>query len=768
MKNAIIPSLALSVFLALIKPAYCAIVVDHTCLEVEADGSLVEIIPQGYLDQARRLKVLFCHASVGGTIMNGMVGRKGLANENPERYQIGGQQNADATWFDANTGIIDISHTGWPLNGSKILGFDNHIRNLGYGAPLRTNVAFMKYCYIDWQPGTNVEQRWNEYRITMEALEADFPDITFVWWTTAVNTAGDAGDVREAFDNMLREYCINNGKVLFDLADIESHDLQGNPCYDDIGAEALYAGYAVDGAHPRDIGQLRLASAMWWLLARIAGWEVGPTRIEVTPESDVLGANGTAITQVTARLYDERNGVFIEVPERQITFGLSGPGGLIGPTTVTTTNGRATVTYQAGTSTGPATITAVSLGLTDGSASIMSFANNAPEPPTNLLCDGRANPTTLPNAFPVLSWMFNDPDTGWGDTQSAYRLIVADNTADIDSNVGNVWDTGKVLSGPVFASACVLPLRPGPTYYWKAKAWDISDEEGPFSNYATFSFANGFGYAIELDPAEGSVSFGKDPSLDLHSSAGLTIEMWLYRTEENIESVILDKFIWGAGGYRVGIDASNYLYFRTRGERKGDRRVVALGAELHKGQWYHIACCQLGQSGGDDGVIYVDGIECGRNGLIYSPWPTNADLCLQQSGVLIDELRLSDTARYTSDFPPPHEPFTADEYTVGLWHFDEGEGTIAEDASGHDNTGTINPNHRWAAGYCSCSPPYQPTSPDLTGNGTVDFRDFSLFAEKWQQEGCWISVDLNNDMVVDMADLHDLIECWLSENEPFL
>ena len=768
MKNATISLLTLPVLLALARPAYCAIVVDHTCLEVEADGSLVEIIPQAYLDQARQLKVLFCHASVGGTIMNGMVGRKGLANENPQRYQIGRQQNADATWFDSNTGIIDISHTGWPLNGSKILGFDSHIRNLGYGQPLRANVAFMKYCYIDWQPRTDVQQRWNEYRITMEALEADFPDITFVWWTIAVNTAGDAGDIREAFNNMLREYCINNGKVLFDLADIESHDLQDNPCYDDIGAEGLYAGYAVDGAHPTGIAQLRLASAMWWLLARIAGWEVGPTRIEVTPGSNILGANGRAITQVTAKLYDERNGVFIGTPERQITFGLRGPGDLASPTTVTTTNGQATVTYQAGISTGAVTITATSPGLTDVSADILLFANDAPEPPTDLLCDGQVNPTELLNALPKLNWMFNDPDAGSGDMQSAYKLIIADNPADIDNNIGNVWDTGKVLSSPVFASACILPLRPGPVYYWKAKTWDISDEEGPYSDYATFSLANGFGYAIELDPTEGSVNFGKSPSLDLHSSDGLTIEMWMYRTEENVESVILDKFIWGAGGYRVGIDASNHMYFRTRGERKGDRRVVTLDAELRKGQWYHIACCQLGQSGGDDGVIYVDGIECGRNGLIYSPWPTDTDLCLKQSGVLIDELRLSDKARYTSDFTPPHEPFAADEHTVGLWHFDEGEGTTTEDASGHNNTGTIGPNHRWAAGYCACSPPHQPTSPDLTGNGVVDFSDFSLFAEKWLQKGCRISEDLNNDMVVDMADLHGLIECWLSQNQPFI
>ena len=56
----------------------------------------------------------------------------------------------------------------------------------------------------------------------------------------------------------------------------------------------------------------------------------------------------------------------------------------------------------------------------------------------------------------------------------------------------------------------------------------------------------------------------------------------------------------------------------------------------------------------------------------------------------------------------------------------------------------------------------------MTGNGTVDFHDFSLFAEKWLQKGCRISVDLNNDMIVDMADMDDLIEYWLSENELFL
>lgn len=55
----------------------------------------------------------------------------------------------------------------------------------------------------------------------------------------------------------------------------------------------------------------------------------------------------------------------------------------------------------------------------------------------------------------------------------------------------------------------------------------------------------------------------------------------------------------------------------------------------------------------------------------------------------IDEVRISGVARYTEDFEVPDEPLEADAYTVALWHFDEGAGNIAEDASGYGFTGTL-------------------------------------------------------------------------------
>ncbi|MBT4129875.1 MAG: T9SS type A sorting domain-containing protein [Candidatus Marinimicrobia bacterium] len=56
---------------------------------------------------------------------------------------------------------------------------------------------------------------------------------------------------------------------------------------------------------------------------------------------------------------------------------------------------------------------------------------------------------------------------------------------------------------------------------------------------------------------------------------------------------------------------------------------------------------------------------------------------------MIDEVRISATARYTEDFIPAEEPFTVDGYTVALWHFDDGEGLIATDATGYGFDGIL-------------------------------------------------------------------------------
>ena len=55
---------------------------------------------------------------------------------------------------------------------------------------------------------------------------------------------------------------------------------------------------------------------------------------------------------------------------------------------------------------------------------------------------------------------------------------------------------------------------------------------------------------------------------------------------------------------------------------------------------------------------------------------------------LIDEVRISNTVRYTKDYQPMAH-LQADDQTLGLYHFDEGVGDVLHDASGRGNDGKI-------------------------------------------------------------------------------
>jgi formylglycine-generating enzyme required for sulfatase activity len=63
---------------------------------------------------------------------------------------------------------------------------------------------------------------------------------------------------------------------------------------------------------------------------------------------------------------------------------------------------------------------------------------------------------------------------------------------------------------------------------------------------------------------------------------------------------------------------------------------------------------------------------------------------------LVDELRISRIARYTTDFTPPTR-FQPDKDTLALYHFDEGQGDALTDSSGNNHHGKIM-NAKWVPG----------------------------------------------------------------------
>lgn len=107
---------------------------------------------------------------------------------------------------------------------------------------------------------------------TLEALEKRHQDKTFVWWTMALPR--QSGNTMQEFNQRLRAYAVKGNKVLFDLADIQSHRADGSACVDNQGTklEAICQDYTDErnSGHLNARGGQRLAKAVWVLMARLA------------------------------------------------------------------------------------------------------------------------------------------------------------------------------------------------------------------------------------------------------------------------------------------------------------------------------------------------------------------------------------------------------------------------------------------------------------------------------------------------------------------
>jgi uncharacterized repeat protein (TIGR01451 family) len=124
------------------------------------------------------------------------------------------------------------------------------------------------------------------YLDLMNGLEQEFPNVTFVYMTGHLVGSGVSGSLY-ARNNQIRDYARANAKVLFDFADIESYDPDGNYYPNESDAcswcttwcsnlahktECDLANTMSDCAHSHKFNCYRKGQAFWWLLARLAGW----------------------------------------------------------------------------------------------------------------------------------------------------------------------------------------------------------------------------------------------------------------------------------------------------------------------------------------------------------------------------------------------------------------------------------------------------------------------------------------------------------------
>jgi hypothetical protein len=270
-----------------------AIVADHTVI------SQFEQIPLVYINAAKAKKVLFMHQSTGQFIFDLGLGCLAGLHGDPAEFPQECVNYAQSTPYTIANWTWPIWYTqyGGPQADAiaKMDQFVDTVSALVTGSN-NYNVVGMKFCYVDgWNQAWYYDpQNWPDtpshgyryhYRDHMLALEAANSGKQFIWATSAlwIENHVNLPDINN-FNEGLRTYAKANSKLLFDIADIESHDVNGNACRQS-GVESMCSSYSFYlpnlDSHPNMTASIRLAKAFWWLMARASGWSgvsgQGPT-----------------------------------------------------------------------------------------------------------------------------------------------------------------------------------------------------------------------------------------------------------------------------------------------------------------------------------------------------------------------------------------------------------------------------------------------------------------------------------------------------------
>ena len=276
--------------------------------------------------------------------------------------------------------------------------------------------------------------------------------------------------------------------------------------------------------------------------------------------------------------------------------------------------------------------------------------------------------------------------------------------------------------------------------------------------------SKGFGGAIELNGSSQFVSLGT--GLNMDNSSAYTFEAWA-KTSASVFQEIIDKRVGTAGDswYRLALDASGHAIFELAANYGTNYAVATSAGTYNDGAWHHYAGVRLASG---NIVLYVDGVQVATyTSPIFAVNDTNVveiGGTAKAGGTFfngqIDEVRISNNARYTSNFTPQSTEFTFDASTVGLWHFDEPNGQYVTDSSSNADTGTLGANSSVAS-----DDPYL-VSPSLDGAANVSAVGFKQANDQGKGlsfNGTSQYVSSSTKTPFNFADQSFTISAWVKE-----
>ena len=317
----------------------------------------LKLIPPEWIDSAKsKLRIAFWHTSHGGHITSGMdrldtfMGGDGRYARTEERLPgflhlmdfFGDLSNGEETWPQTTREYLDdpanqdINVVMW--SWCQIQGHDGD-EDPGYCSKMDSLIAA-------YGPGGS----------KIRSGERSVP-VQFVYMTGHVNGQGEEGRTNR-INNYIRDHCITHERILYDFADIESWDpddqyflddyVRDDCSYlvngertgnwadewtagkvmmdgeDDILHSEPYGGdwYQCTAEHSHPLSANLKAYAAWYMWARLAGWKILVTSLEIKVAGD-----STTITDNRGTLQMQTEILPPEADDTSVTWSLiDGPG----------------------------------------------------------------------------------------------------------------------------------------------------------------------------------------------------------------------------------------------------------------------------------------------------------------------------------------------------------------------------------------------------------------------------------------------------------
>jgi len=246
-----------------------SLIADHNSVDISA-------VPESWIQDVREnIRLHYAHTSHGSQLMIGLeeIEGSGASHDIEIGYRDLPDRPGELCIFD---GQLDETYISPDLFWETQDGLDMTRAVLDQN-PL-INVCMWAWCsQLDHYGAGEVQA----YLDAMTTLEAEYPEVTFVYMTGNAQASGEEGYNRFLRNNQIREHCERGGLALFDFADLDCWHIESFSgdwdsstfTHENMDIPVEHSAFRGDEAgHTTYESCEQKGKALWRLLAAISGW----------------------------------------------------------------------------------------------------------------------------------------------------------------------------------------------------------------------------------------------------------------------------------------------------------------------------------------------------------------------------------------------------------------------------------------------------------------------------------------------------------------